>query len=125
MTERLTVFGTSSFKVGKHSWKAKISGEVSNGFSFGVGVSKEMRCPCKDQWMWEAGEKYHPLYTEKSTIKKCKSGDIIEFYLDCDNRKLTIYNQRTKESDSWQGIKGKVRPVFEMSKDGQEVSLIL
>ena len=125
LTERLTVFGTSSFKVGKHSWKAKISGEVSNGFSFGVGVSKEMRCPCKDQWMWEAGEKYHPLYTEKSTIKKCKSGDIIEFYLDCDNRKLTIYNQCTKESDSWQGIKGKVRPVFEMSKDGQEVSLIL
>ena len=75
--------------------------------------------------MWEAGEKYHPSYTQKSTIKKCKSGDIIEFYLDCYNRKLTIYNQRTKESDSWQGIKGKVCPVFEMSKDGQEVSLIL
>ena len=124
LTERLTVFGTSSFHVGKHLWKAKLSGEVSSGFSFGVGVSNDMRWPCKAQWMWEEGEKYQPSsHSQKSTLQNCVNGDIIEFYLNCDNRTLTIYNQRTKEGDSWEGIKGKVRPMFEMSKDGHEISL--
>jgi len=32
-----TVFGSSSFGSGKHSWKVRISGNFTAGFAFGIG----------------------------------------------------------------------------------------
>ncbi|PFX12653.1 Tripartite motif-containing protein 45 [Stylophora pistillata] len=75
--ERLTVIGTSSFQVGNHSWKAKMSGEVSDGFSFGV-VVRNNAFPLK--WMWEAGNKYQGSSCQKSTLTNCINDDMIEFY---------------------------------------------
>jgi len=36
-----------------------------------------------------------------------------------------MYNLRTKESDTWSGVKGEVAPVFSMSDYGDNVSLVI
>ncbi|KAL9963707.1 hypothetical protein ACROYT_G027240, partial [Oculina patagonica] len=121
---KVTAFGTSSFRFGKHSWKVRITGNVSKEFAFGVGESPEMRCPCESQWTWSSGNKYHPsLPPHQSTITNCMDSDVIEFYVDCDNKTLMMYNQRTKEVDTWKGLRGEVRPMFEMCHVGDVVSL--
>ena len=116
-------FGSSSFGFGKHSWKTCISGNVFS-FAFGVGVSPDTRCPWKFQWTWTAGNKHQPSsQPQPSAITDCINSDVIEFYLDCDDKTLMMYNQRTKQFDTWKGLQGNVRPMFEMCHVGDVVSL--
>ena len=121
----LTVFGTSQFQFGRHSWKVQICGDNFENFCFGVGVSPAAQQPCQNKWTWTSGNKWEPLnQLQKSTMTACRSGNIIEFYLDCDNGTLKMYNQGTKEFDTWYGVNGIVRPMFQMGSCNQQVSLV-
>ena len=121
----LTVFGTSQFQFGRHSWKVQICGDNFENFCFGVGVSPAAQQPCQNKWTWTSGNKWEPLnQLQKSTMTACSSGNIIEFYLDCDNGTLKMYNQGTKEFDTWYGVNGIVRPMFQMGGYNQQVSLV-
>ena len=103
----LTVFGTSQFQFGRHSWKVQICGDNFENFCFGVGVSPAAQQPCQNKWTWTSGNKWEPLnQLQKSKMTACRSGNIIEFYLDCDNGTLKMYNQGTKEFDTWYGVNG-------------------
>ena len=122
----LTVFGTSQFQFGRHSWKVQICGDNFENFCFGVGISPAAQQPCQNKWTWTSGNKWEPLnQLQKSTMTACRSGNIIEFYLDCDNGTLKMYNQGTKEFDTWYGVNGIVRPMFQMGSCNQRVSLVL
>ena len=121
----LTVFGTSQFQFGRHSWKVQICGDNFRNFCFGVGVSPAAQQPCQFKWTWTPGNKCEPLnQLQRSTMTACSSGNIIEFYLDCDNGTLKMYNQGTKEFDTWYGVNGIVRPMFQMGGYNQQVSLV-
>ena len=121
----LTVFGTSQFQFGRHSWKVQIYGDNFCNFCFGVGVSPATEQPCQVKWTWTPGNKCEPLnQLQRSTMTACSSGNIIEFYLDCDNGTLKMYNQGTKEFDTWYGVNGIVRPMFQMGGYNQQVSLV-
>ena len=121
----LTVFGTSQFQFGRHSWKVQICGDNFENFCFGVGISPAAQQPCQNKWTWTSGNKWEPLnQLQRSTMTACSSGDIIEFYLDCDNGTLKMYNQGTKEFDTWYGVNGIVRPMFQMGGYNQQVSLV-
>ena len=124
---RLYVVGSAGFNAGKHSWKAKLLGNISKGFSFGI---INTGAPAKVEWVWNSTNQTllsssMGLHVCPSNITDCVSGDIIEMYLDCKNGTLMMYNQRTKESDIWHGVEGNVFPVFHMTKDGDQVSLLL
>ena len=121
----LTVFGTSQFQFGRHSWKVQICGSNFHNFCFGVGVSPAAQVPCNDQWTWILGNEQQRCWSQKSKVTVCSSGDIIEFYLDCDNGTLRMYNQGTNEFDTWKGVNGIVRPMFQMGSCNQQVSLVL
>ncbi|KAJ7392738.1 hypothetical protein OS493_010392 [Desmophyllum pertusum] len=86
-------------------------------FAFGVGISPLKRCPCESQWTWKSGNISLP------SSRKSMNNDIIEFYLDCDTKTLMMYNQRTKEFVTREGLQGKVRPMFEMYRVGDVLSL--
>ena len=121
---KVTVFGSSSFHFGKHGWMVRISGNVTGEFAFGVGVSPETRCPCVSQWTWSSGNKNQPSSPlQQSTITGCMDNDVIEIYLDCDNKTLMMYNQRTKQTDTWEELQGELRPIFELCYAGNVVSL--
>ncbi|XP_020627068.1 tripartite motif-containing protein 45-like isoform X4 [Orbicella faveolata] len=108
-----TVFGSSSFGFGKHSWKVCISGNFSAGLVLGVGVSPQKQCPCEFRWTWTS--------SRRKLLRK--NSGVFELYLDCDNHTLMIYNQRTKQLERMRGVQGEVRPMFKMSSIGDEVSL--
>ena len=119
-----TVFGSSSFGSGKHSWRVSISGNFTAGFAFGVGGIPQDQYPCDSQWTWSSGHKYQPSSEcQQSVITNCMNNDVIEFYLDCDNQTLMMYNRRTTQLDTWRGIRGQVRPMFELCHNGDEVTL--
>ena len=119
-----TVFGSSSFGFGKHSWKVCISGDFTAGFAFGVGAIPQDQYPCDSHWTWSSGHKYQPSSEcQQSAITNCMNNDVIEFYLDCDNETLTMYNQRTRQLDTWRGIQGEVHPMFELCRIRDEVTL--
>ena len=141
---KFTVFGSSSFGFGKHSWKVSISGDFTAGFAFGVGAIPQNQYPCDftggftfgvgaipqnqypndSHWTWSSGHKYQPSsQCQQSAITNCMNNDLIEFYLDCDNQTLTMYNQRTTQLDTWRRIQGEVRPVFELCRSRDEVTL--
>ena len=121
----LTVFGTSQFQFGRHSWKVQICGDNFHNFCFGVGVSPAAQQPCQVTWTWTPGNKCEPFnQLQRSTMTAFSSGNIIEFYLDCDNGTLKMYNQGTKEFDTWYGVNGIVRPMFQMGGYNQQVSLV-
>ena len=120
--DKCTVFGSSSFGSGKHSWKVCISGNFTAGFAFGVGVSPLKRCPCNSKWTWTLG-KISSSLNQHSAYAHCKKNDVIYLYLDCDNQTLMMYNQRTRAFDTWKGIQGAVRPIFELCCIGDEVTL--
>ncbi len=125
------VAGSLSFKVNKYFWKAKLLGNVSKGFSFGVistsrgSDGKVSPSTSGNRWVWNSNCKHlsSSSNVQKSSITNCESNDIIEMYLDCANGTLMMYNQRTKQSDTWDGVTGGVCPVFEMTTDGHQVSL--
>ncbi|KAL9963705.1 hypothetical protein ACROYT_G027238 [Oculina patagonica] len=132
-TNRQSVYvvGSVSFSGNRCFWKAKLLGNVSKGFSFGViATSKASDGTVSlktsgNRWVWNSNSKHLSLSSnvQKSSITNCASNDIIEMYLDCDNGTLMMYNQRTKQSDTWGGVTKGVCPVFEMTTDGHQVSL--
>lgn len=119
-----TVFGSCFFGSGKHSWKVCISGNFTAGFAFGVGGIPQNQHPRDSHWTWSSGHRYQPPSRwQKSGITNCMNNDVIEFYLDCDNQTLMMYNQRTRWLDTLRRIQEKVRPVFELCCIGDEVTL--
>ena len=128
----LYVVGCISFTSDKHYWKAKLSGSVSKGFSFGVIDTSRRSADGKvslstptNWWIWNSNCKHlsSSSNVQKSSITNFASKDVIEMYLDCDNGTLMMYNQRTKQSDIWDGVNKGVSPVFHMTTDGHQVSL--
>ena len=119
-----TVFGSPSFGSGKHSWSVCISGNFTAGFAFGVeGIPQDQHC-CGLQWTWSSGNKYQPLSQSwKCAISNCMNNDVIEFYLDYDNQTLMMYNQRTRQLDTWRGIQGEVHRTFQLCCSGDVASL--
>ncbi|XP_078379056.1 uncharacterized protein LOC144662176 isoform X2 [Oculina patagonica] len=127
LDRQLYVVGSASFNAGKHLWKAKLLGNTSDGFSFGIINTGAL---AKANW-WVWNSKFHEFPSSsnqlqyRSMITDCASNDIIEMYLDCDAGTLMIYSQRTEESDIWHGVRGGVCPVFHMTTNGDQVSLLL
>ncbi len=147
----LSAFGSDAFFAGKHSWKVRMSmGGTSKAFGFGVAtridllglVQNGRPVPMgeidKDQWIWGLELKeYH--YITRPGIKRVqtsssgfnfRNNDVIELYLDCDYQTLMMYNQRTQQSATcmleiqWsQVVNPGLSPVFQMSTNGDEVSL--
>ena len=120
------VFGSSSFGFGKHSWKVSISGDFTAGFAFGAGriPQNQYLTEHDSNWTWSAGHKFQPSsQCQLSEITNCMNNDVIEFYLDCDNETLTMYNQRTTQLDTWRRIRGEVNPMFELYCIGDGVTL--
>jgi len=121
---KYTVFGSSFFGSGKHSWKVCITGNFTAGFAFGVAEIPRDEYPRGSHWIWRSGHRYQPsAKCQESAITNCMNNDVIEFYLDCDNQTLMMYNQRTREFDTWRRIQGEVRPIFELCCIGDEVTL--
>jgi len=131
-TRRPCVVGSKGFSSCRYMWKAQIFGNISQGFSFGVrsqssvGTAGELG----NWWVWDSGQVYkvvnggQAVARAASTITDCVSGDIIEFYLDFEeNGTLMMYNPRTKQSDTLNGVEGNVVPVFCMTSNGDRVSL--
>ncbi len=132
LSQPLYVVGSHSFSVNKYLWRVKLSGNVSKGFSFGVIPTSRVShtallSTSENWWVWNSNWKH--LFSSsnvqqlKSSITNCASNDIIEMYLDCDNGTLMMYNQRTKQSDTWGGVTKGVCPVLQMTTDGHQVSL--
>ena len=121
---KMIILGSSHFGSGKHSWKVCISGKFTAGFAFGVGVRPQDLCTGDSQWTWSSGHKYeHLLPLQESTITNCMNNDVIEFYLDCDNETLMMFNERTRQLDTWRRIQGEVHPLFELNRIGDQVTL--
>ena len=123
---------TVGFNAGKHMWKVQIHFKVVDGFSFGlINASRQPNgkvIKLGNWWAWNSKQKQYPLLsgdqsTTESTITHCASGDIIELYLDCEDGTLKMINQRTKQSDTWIGVRGEVLPAFCMAAHGDKVSL--
>ena len=125
------VAGSRSFNVNKYSWKVKLTGSVSKGLSFGViATSKASNGTVSvstqgSWWVWSSKCKHlsSSSNVQTSSITNCASNDIIEMYLDYDKENLTMYKQRTKQSDIWDKVTKGVCPVFGMTTDGNQVSL--
>ena len=128
------VVSSTSFYNGKHSCKAKLIGNIQEGFSLGV-ISTCRRlhgnlASLGNWWVWNSKQMKHLLlssnmHVKKSSITDFESNDIVEMYLDCDEGTLIMFNQRTKESDIWYGINGDTCPVFHMTSHGDQVSLLV
>ena len=128
------VVSSFCFSTGKHLCKAKLIGNIHEGFSFGVISSNQgshgTLAKLGNWWLWNSMQMKHlcsssNIPVQQSSINHCTSNDIIEMYLDCDEGTLMMYNQRTKESDIWHEVQGDVCPVFHMTTDGDQVSLLL
>lgn len=62
-------------------------------------------------WHWNDGRKYYPNSAALvSTMGNWQCGDILLFYLDLDFKQLVVYNQRSNEMDTWNGISVPIRP---------------
>ena len=130
---RATVSGSVGFNVGQHSWKVRISSKTWQKFGLGCFDSelresgKVLRSDSGDQWTWySASHKYQPsLGVQESLLTHVTIGDIIEVYLDCDNNRLSMYNQNTGQSDTWDEVNGEVFPVFYLDSCGDKIFLDL
>ena len=123
----LFAVGMVDLRNGKHMWKFQIHSETFQGFSFGVINTHHKKIKnmidLGSKWVWNSKDKQYPSKVIKSSITDCKSGDIIELYLDLEVRKLRMHNPRTKQSDTWDRVKGEVSPVFRLANNGDMVSL--
>ena len=121
--------GNVVFMDWKHMWRVQIHGDVSNGFSFGIVASN--RCNATNitidrnrMWTWNSGMKVYPDKEIRAWGNmSCMNGDIIELYLDCVRGTLKMYNLRTAQTETWEGVKGEVFPLFHMTTSGDKVSL--
>lgn len=99
------------FRRGWHSWQVRILApnklrRSSDSTLFEVGVTDGHRT-----WRWSDGNKYYPNSSAiVSTISSWQCGDLLLFYLDLDLKQLVIYNQRSHEMDTWDGITVPIRP---------------
>ncbi|KAJ7356371.1 hypothetical protein OS493_025480 [Desmophyllum pertusum] len=99
------------FKRGWHSWQVRILApdklkRSSDPILFEVGVTDGHRT-----WRWSDGKKYYPNSSAiVSTISNWQCGDLLLFYLDLDLKQLVIYNGRSHEMDTWDGIGVPIRP---------------
>lgn len=99
------------FKHGWHSWQVRILApdklrRSSDSTPFEVGVTDGYRT-----WRWSDGKKYYPNSSAiVSTISNWQCGDLLSFYLDLDLKQLVIYNQRSNELDTWDGIRVPIHP---------------
>ena len=125
-------FHPVGFNTGKHMWKVHIHGNVMDGFSFGlINASRQPNgklIKLGNWWAWNSTQKQFPLLSgdqsaTENTITHCASGDIIELYLDCEDGTLKMFNQHTKQSDTWVVVRGEVLPAFCMAAPGDKVSL--
>ena len=124
------VEGLVGFSAGKHTWKVKIFGSVLQGFCFGIrNHSMSDGSQLGNWWVWSS-KQVHQLLSllggqarRESTITDLVSGDTIELYLDCEKETLTMYNPRTKQSDTLDEVTGEVFPVFRMTTHEDQVSL--
>ena len=134
----LTALGSVGFSEGKHLWKVRMledGNSAEGGIGIGVASSTEERLraaepePIQYEWLWTRGSPVHlktPLCKNFTTSQFSILGnnDVIELYLDCDNRKLTMYHPDTKSSKSMVGVRGRqLYPAFVMCSNGDEVSL--
>lgn len=99
------------FSRGWHSWQVRILAPdklrgSADSTLFEVGVTDGHRT-----WRWSDGNKYYPNSSAiVSTISSWQCGDLLVFYLDLDLKELVIYNQRSQEMDTWDGITVPIRP---------------
>ncbi|KAL9983616.1 hypothetical protein ACROYT_G005813 [Oculina patagonica] len=99
------------FRRGWHSWQVRILApnklrRSSDSTLFEVGVTDGHRT-----WRWSDGNKFYPNSSAiVSTISSWQCGDLLLFYLDLDLKQLVIYNQRSHEMDTWDGITVPIRP---------------
>jgi len=128
------VVSSVCFSDGKHSFRAKLEGNIQEGCSFGIISSSRgshgTLAKLGNWWVWNSTRMKHlcsssNISVQQSTINHCTSNDVIEMYLDCDEGTLTMHNQRTQQSDIWHEVQGDVCPVFHMTTDGDKVSLLL
>ncbi|KAL9963675.1 hypothetical protein ACROYT_G027202 [Oculina patagonica] len=140
----LTSLGSVGFGTGKYSWKVRIS-VAGNSKGVGIGVAKSTEenplggtaepKPIRFQWFWTTGEPHiveNQLcsgYCRTQLPFLVENNDVIELYLDCDNRKLIVYHPDSKRSDTIEikegGHAGRLFPAFLMCSNGDEVSLRL
>ena len=99
------------FKHGWHSWHVRILApdklrRSTDSTPFEVGVTDGNRT-----WRWSNGRKYYPNSSAVvSTMSGWQCGDLLFFYLDLDFKQLVIFNQRSNEMDTWEGIRVPIRP---------------
>lgn len=99
------------FSHGRHSWQVRILApnklrQSADAVLFEVGVTNGHRT-----WRWSDGNKYYPNSSAiVSTIGSWQCGDLLLFYLDLELKQLVIYNQRSHEIDTWNGITVPIRP---------------
>ena len=120
----MAVVGSDTFSNAQHSWKVQLF-DISEEFAFGVVEGTDNSVNVEAQWMWKSKTKYSQALSvpKLSSITNCNDKDVIECYLDCDTETFMMFNQRTQESDTWQGVKGGVRPYFQFCQVGEAVSL--
>ena len=99
------------FSHGRHSWQVRILApdklrRSAEPMLFEVGVTNGHRT-----WHWSDSNKYYPNSSAiVSTISSWQCGDLLLFYLDLDLKQLVIYNHRSHEIDTWDGITVPIRP---------------
>jgi len=100
----LCAVGSVGFHAGRHMWKAQVFGNVLQCFTFGIRSRVTDGTPGQqgNWWVWNFQQVYkvvnqnssQAIARTESTITDCVSGDIIEFYLDCENGTLVMHNPR-------------------------------
>ena len=129
----LCAVGSVGFHACRHMWKAQVFGNVLQGFTFGICSRGTDGTPGQqgNWWVWNFQQVYKVVNQNssqatartESTITDCVSGDIIEFYLDCENGTLVMHNLRTEQWEALDGVEGNVVPVFRSTTKGDKVSL--
>ena len=127
LDSRMAVVGSDIFSNAKHSWKVQLH-NISEEFAVGVVGSisaTNNSVNGEAQWMWISNTNNIKALSEPKVFSanNCNNKSVIEFYLDCDTGTFMMFNQQTQESDIWEGVKGGVRPYFQMCQNGEAVSL--
>ena len=106
-----TYLSNSVLEDGQHSWRVRLlvpEGPQDNSHRFlKIGVKH----PYRDSfWVWGNGYRSSPHISVPSTISinSFQRGDLFICFLDLDKGELKIYNDRTRESDTWHDVEAPV-----------------
>lgn len=106
-----TYLSNSVLEDGQHSWRVRLlvpEGPQDNSHRFlKIGVKH----PYRDSfWVWGNGYRSSPHISVPSTISinSVQRGDLFICFLDLDKGELKIYNDRTRESDTWRDVEAPV-----------------